>query len=184
MTIADDSGPAGDKRVWDLFLKAPRDQGVRQTHLRWYALRAEQYLKALPDTPLESHSAADVTGYLQEIGRAGRLKDWQYRQLGEAREILFTKAVRAPWAQGFDWGCWKDSARSLGDDHATLARGAPVQTETRRDPGSGGGVLGRVLRRHPDIIQALVGKIRRRAYSIRTEQAYERCVCRFVAFVR
>jgi uncharacterized protein HemY len=80
MTIADDYRPARDKRVWDLFLNALRDQGVKQTHLRWYAFRAEQYLKALSDKPLELHSAEDVADYLQEIGRAGRLKDWQYRQ--------------------------------------------------------------------------------------------------------
>jgi integron integrase len=182
MTIADDYLPARDKNVWDLFLKALRDQGVRQTHLRWYAFRAEQYFKAFPDTPLARHTAADVTGYLQEIGRAARLKDWQYRQLVEALEVLFTKAVRSPWAQGFDWSYWKDSARSLGDDHATLARDGAVEAEGRRDPGSGGGVLGQVRRRHPDIIQALVGEIRRRAYSIRTEQAYEQWVCRFIAF--
>ena len=182
MTIADDTRPARGKGVWDLFLKALRDQGVRQTHLRWYAFRAEQYLKAFPDTPLARHSAADVTGYLQEIGRAARLKDWQYRQLVEALQVLFTKAVQAPWAKGFDWGYWKDSTRSLGADHATLARDVPVQAQARGDPGAGGGVLGRVRRRHPDIIEALVGEIRRRAYSIRTEQAYEQWVCRFVAF--
>jgi integron integrase len=57
-----------------------------------------------------------------------------------------------------------------------------VEAEDRRDPGSGAGVLEGVRRRHPEIIKALVGEIRRRAYSIRTEQAYEQWVCRFVAF--
>jgi integrase len=88
----------------------------------------------------------------------------------EALQVLFTKAVRASWAKGFDRGYWKDSARSLGADHATLARDGAVEGMARRDPGSGGGVLGRVRRRHPHIIKALVGEIRRRAYSIRTVQ--------------
>jgi hypothetical protein len=42
MTIADDSRPAGDKRVRDHILKALRNQGVKQPHLCWYAFRTEQ----------------------------------------------------------------------------------------------------------------------------------------------
>jgi hypothetical protein len=90
MTIAEASRPAGDKRVWDLFLKALRDQGVKQARLSWYAFRTVQYRKALQYTLLERHSTADVTGYLQEIGRTTRLKDWQYRQLVDALRVLFT----------------------------------------------------------------------------------------------
>jgi integron integrase len=148
-------------------------------------IRAEQYLKAYPATPLSRHRPEEVSAYLEEIGRKGGLKDWQFRQVVDALEALFCKVVVAPWASRFDWGHWKDSARSLEPRHATIARDAPL-------PRPGGGPdrqeadprLGPVRGTHAEVLHALIAEIRRRAYSIRTEQAYEHWACRFIAFSR
>jgi len=42
-----------------------------------------------------------VSGYLEEIGRKGSLKDWQLRQVVDALEALFCKVVMVPWAGRF-----------------------------------------------------------------------------------
>jgi Site-specific recombinase XerD len=77
----------------------------------------------------------------------------------------------------------KDSARSLASDHATIARDTPLdRVPRRRDPGVVNSRLDPVRKTHGDIRTALIAEIRRRAYSIRTEQAYEQWVCRFIAF--
>jgi hypothetical protein len=79
-------------------------------------VRVEQYLKAYPATPLSRHRPEEVRAYLEEIGRKGGLEDWQFRQIVDALDALFCKVVVAPWAARFDWGHWKDSARSLTCD--------------------------------------------------------------------
>jgi len=126
-----------------------------------------------------------VSAYLTEIGRKGGLKDWQFRQVVEALEALFCKVVVAPWASQFDWGYWKDSSRSLEPNHATIARDAPLPRASgghdRQETAEG---LGPVRGTHAHVLHALVAEIRRRAYSIRTEQAYEHWACRFIAFCR
>ena len=40
----------------------------------------------------------------------------------------------------------------------------------------------RVRQEHSEVLASLVAEIRRRSYSIRTEQAYQGWVCRFIAF--
>jgi hypothetical protein len=105
--------PGTDAKFSGGFLEAVRAQGVRAPYDRWYVIRGEQYLKAYPDTSLLMHRPDDVKAYLTEIGRKGSLKDWQFRQVVAAPETMFYKVVVAPWAGRFDWGYWKDSARSL-----------------------------------------------------------------------
>ncbi len=177
--------PGTDAKFWDGFLEVVRAQGVRAPYDRWYAIRAEQYLKAYPDTPLSRHRPEEVSGYLEGIGRKGNLKEWQFRQIVDALETMFCKVVVAPWAGRFDWGYWKDSSRSLERNHATIARDAPLsrssglQDRQEADPG-----LGPVRGTHGEVLYALIAEIRRRAYSIRTEQAYEHWARRFIAFCR
>ena len=182
----DPSGaPGRDARFWDGFLEAVRAQGVRAPYHRWYVIRAEQYLKTHPDTPLSRHKPEEVSAYLEEIGRKGGLKDWQFRQVVEALETMFCKVAVAPWADRFDWGYWRDSARSLEPHHATIARDLPLPRangcQDRQEAGPG---LGPVRGTHGEVLHALIAEIRRRAYSIRTEQAYEHWACRFIAFCR
>ncbi|MGH9962418.1 MAG: hypothetical protein ACREBC_35765, partial [Pyrinomonadaceae bacterium] len=79
----------------------------------------------------EAPVAAQARGgwcLLEEIGRKGSLKDWQFRQVVDALEALFCRFVVAPWAGQFDWGYWKDSCRSL----ATIARDGPLPRASGR----------------------------------------------------
>ncbi len=156
-------------------------QGVKPTAVRWYVIRAEQYIHTVSPQRLADHTPQEVTDYLEKLGRTGRMTDWQYRQTVEAIQHVLLIAEVA-WAQQCDWAYWKASAQTLPVHHPTIARevapttltgdGEPTQTHGKCP------VAGRdaqaVWRR------ALIAEIRRRNYSIRTEQAYENWVERFI----
>lgn len=49
------------------------------------------------------------------------MEDWQFVQMVDGVENLLRTAW-APVAAEVDWSFWRDSARSIGRDHPTLAR--------------------------------------------------------------
>ena len=57
---------------------------------RLYVIRVEQYLKALSGKRLANHSAKDVTDYLEAQSRNTKIKDWQFLQIVDAIQNLFT----------------------------------------------------------------------------------------------
>jgi len=176
------------ERFWDRFIENLIKQGAREPFLRWYVRRAEHYRKSHSDKKLARHTADDVNGYMENLGRKGKLKDWQFLQAVDAIQNLFVTAGIKEIA-GVDWNYWRDSARSLTADHATIAREpvpddpaevvSGVNHKKKRNTGS---ALDAIRAKHKIIIERLVAEIRRRKYSIRTEQAYEAWVCRFIAF--
>ena len=60
----------------------------KRTAARWHVLRAEQFLKAFPDRRLSTHDTEEVVGYLEKVGRIGRISDWQLARIVGARQIL------------------------------------------------------------------------------------------------
>jgi hypothetical protein len=176
-------------RFWDRFINNLRKQGVKEKQLHWYVIRAEQYRKAFPDKRLAHHGADDINTYLRTLGRKSDMTDWRFRQSVDAIQNLFMTAG-IPSIEGVDWSFWRDCAITLSPDHATLAR-EPVVSAQEEVPASGKNfkekrhaesALDDIRRKHSQILERLVAEIRRRKYSIRTEQAYEAWVCRFIAF--
>ena len=171
-------GPVG--RFWDRYIESVNKQGVTPPVDRWYVRRSEQYITAFPDKKLVAHTPNDVTNYFANLGRDTSLKDWQFAQVVDAIQNLF-KMVGAKWFDQVDWRYWKNFSRTLSPRHATLAREnaaslGPKDTKRMSE------ALSNVRKVHADILKLLVREIRRRNYSIRTEQAYEQWVCRFILF--
>ncbi len=165
------------ERFWDKYIELLRKQGIKESASRWYVKRAEHYIKSFPDKKLAHHSAEDITGYLEKIGRTGQLLDWQYRQVVDAIRNLFL-TITNRWENSIDWQYWLDSSQSLPSDHRTIAREIPtskrvnansLDTKSARNSNS-------------EIISALIKEIRRRDYSISTEQSYESWFIQFAAF--
>jgi integron integrase len=141
---------------------------------------------------LAEHSVADVTEYLARTGRLDGIKDWQFVQAVDAIQNLLETA-RAPVAGQVDWGFWRDSARALEPDHPTIARETAVAASGNTDELPVSGIafkpkrnarseLDSVRECHSGLLERMIAEIRRRKYSIRTEQAYETWVCRFILF--
>lgn len=179
-------------RFWSRFIDLAQHNGVKDTTVRWYVWHAERYLKALAGKRLAEHTGADVTGYLESVGRIGGMEDWQFRQIVDAVQMLLTTA-NANVVGEVDWAYWRDSARTLAPDHPTIARERPglagasavqppisgARFKEKRNPPS---ALDEVRRAHPRLMERLAAEIRRRKYSIRTEQTDEAWVCRFILF--
>ncbi len=177
------SGPSHNPSAgfWDRYTARLRAQEVKPTALRWYVIRAEQYLQAVPQKRLTEHTPQDVTDYLEQLGRIGRMAEWQYCQTVDAIQNLFLMG-EAAWARQFDWAYWKLSARTLPVTHPTIAREAGTVTRRAQTPQTSSVPLARVRDTHAPSLDALMVEIRRRSYSIRTERSYESWVTRYLAF--
>lgn len=177
-----------ESRFWDNFILKTKTYNVAPRAVRWYVRHVEEYIKVHADLRLRRHSPRHVEQYLRDKGRHTRLRGWQFRQIIDALRILFVEMVQTPWAREFPWDDWVDAARSLPDDHATVAR------DYQPLPGSGGhdsgsdledddtGLYERVAEQHPEVIEAFVARIRSRHYSIRTEKSYLGWLTRYIAF--
>ena len=174
-------------RFWNNFIQQLRKQQVSERALRWYVIHAEKYIAAYKDKKLVDHQQDDVTNYLKKQGEIGRKTDWQFYQTIEAIRTLLELAENKRF-EHFDWGHWLDSARSLGPDHATLAResslpGDRIKKYKKTDAVQCGvSLLTSVRNQHESVFHELIAEIRSRHYSIRTEQAYEQWIARFIAY--
>jgi hypothetical protein len=168
-------------RFWDRYIERLQQHGVKENALRWYVIRSEQYLRAYPDKKLADHTPQDVTTYLEALDRHERITDWQFGQVVDALRQLFC-LVNVPWVHQVDWSHWQASTHSLPSNHATIARDRSVAETAAANAQDGRPSLAPVRTQHAAMLRALMTEIRRRSYSIRTEQAYENWVCRFIAF--
>jgi integron integrase len=169
------------RRFWDNYLNRLHKKGISAPYDRWYVRRAEQYIAAFRDKRLGEQTPQDVDSYLAEVGRSGALEDWQFRQVVDAIQNLF-HVVGVAWLDQVDWGHWRDSARSLGRRHPTIAREVSAGDVGEKGAPVNSGAIKAARERHAGLLTALKNEIRRRAYSIRTEDAYEGWVARFIAF--
>lgn len=60
--------------------------------MRWYVIRAEEYLQEVPRRTVSRHSVADVQKYLDEASRKNRLQDWHFKQVVDAIQKLLQVA--------------------------------------------------------------------------------------------
>lgn len=95
--------PDAISRFWDNFIDKTKAYSLKPATIRWHVKHAEAYIEAHAGRRLAAHTAQDVTVYLQEKGRNGRLADWQFAQVVRALQILFVDMVKAPWAVAFPW---------------------------------------------------------------------------------
>ena len=107
MSLANPCPPTCSAEIWGRFLEALSGQRIKQKQWRWYAYRVERYFRTISSKPPEQHVREDVVGYLEALGVNGGLEDWQYAQVVEALQILFSRAVRPSWAIEMDWGTGK-----------------------------------------------------------------------------
>ncbi|HNE14075.1 MAG TPA: hypothetical protein PKK30_12315 [Nitrospira sp.] len=119
-------------RFWDRFRDNLLRKGVKADVVRYCVRQAEQYLQAFAGWRLAEHTADGVNGYLQSLGREGKLEDWQFVQAVGAIQNLIETAG-APAAKAVDWPFWRNSARSLAPSPPTRAR----ESATMDEPVSG-----------------------------------------------
>jgi integron integrase len=166
---------AAESRFWDRYVQVLKNAHVPEKSWRWYVVRVERYLAAHPDQPLRTHSASIVREYLEQAGRDPEMQGWLYRQVVHALQLLFDSLLQASWVPDFDWEYWIVSARELEMSHATIARHNSPMTVTAPPP-LNNGVTSSQWR------EKMIGELRRRNYTIRTEEAYVGWTQRYLRF--
>ena len=173
-------------RFWEKYLKETEKQWVKGDAQRWYVRRVECYLKSLEGRRLGEQRPGDVERYLERVGRDPRVKEWQLAKICHAIQILFANVLEVAWANEVDWDRWRYGGRTLPPEHPTVAKDYTsrpgVASSESAEVGKGASRLREVRREHAKVIERLVRAIRSRHFSIRTEQAYEGWVARFIAF--
>ncbi len=167
-------------RFWGRYIEYIQKQGVKKTACRWYVKRVEQYIQVYPNQKLATHTPALIAQFVEGEGRNITLKEWQFIQIINAIQKLFTM-LGVPWLDEVNWTHWKSFAGTLPQSHATLAREPPLSEhlgQGKYDKNE----LASVRKDNALLLGALITEIRQRNYSIRTEQVYELWVCRFVLF--
>ena len=101
---------------WDQYVELLDRKKVPDKARRWYVTRVESFLSQVKPESLQQLSAEKVTGFFQEISRSGNLADWQYRQTGDAIQILLVDLANAPAGGNIDWDYWREAAVELGPD--------------------------------------------------------------------
>ena len=116
MNINHDSDPANIKRFWDKYISIIRKNNSKTSELRWYVYHAEQYLIANGDMRLTTHTAENISQYLEKLALNTRLADWQFQQAVRAIRNLFV-LIQSDVLHEIDWDDWINGATSLKPDH-------------------------------------------------------------------
>jgi len=169
-------------KFWSDYRRNAEQLGVKESALRWYVIHVEQYIKAAEGKRLREHGPGDTTAYLERLGRSERIEGWQLGQAAHALEILFCRLLCVSWSKEVDWQAWREGSRSLPAEHPTVARDYSSRKYGTSEPSRDFKGLDNVRKHHHETLNRVVSAIRARHYSIRTEQAYEAWVCRFIAF--
>ena len=167
-------------RFWDIYINILIEHEVKESIRRWYVKRVEQYIQRYPNERLRSHSPQHVVDFFTEMGRDGKLSDWQFRQSVDAIRILFCILLKSDFCRLVDWEYWSEASKQLTPRHATLAREAI--NELKDDDDLSDSPTKDIGQCFSDALTRMITEIRRRAYSIRTEQSYEQWVVRFFAY--
>ncbi|MFW5871354.1 MAG: integron integrase [Verrucomicrobiota bacterium] len=181
---SDDERQKQIERFWKQYDQAIVEEGVAEKERKWYVKNARRYIRATTrNVKLSRQAAADVEVYLANIAVRWTLKEWQYEQVVDSVRLLMVKVVKARWARDFPWDKWKEphlyfaeklQLRNEYDESWKPVRGQ----ENFKDTIEGHGwreVFG-------SYIDKLREEVRKKHYSIRTEQTYENWLGRFLAY--
>ncbi|MBT4288785.1 MAG: tyrosine-type recombinase/integrase, partial [Deltaproteobacteria bacterium] len=169
------------KRFWDHYIQILLSKKIHKNAVRWYVIRVEQYLEIHTNKKLIEHNTQDVEAYFQKIGRNKHLLSWQFYQVIHAIQIFFEDFLKTDWAKTFKWEFLINSAKQLENGQPTVVRSysskeGPETTpyNSPKDETLSPGDL--------ELLEKVRSEIRRRHYSIRTEQSYEAWLRRFIGF--
>ena len=169
--------------LWENYTLFLVKQGINKQQVKWYMYRTKEYIAAFPDHYIRTHTPQQVEHYLSTLGHKTRLKAWQFRQAVDAIRILFSLALKTPWAQEFDWEYWQTSAKGLEAGHVTVARDYTDSLADLDEPIAGEARCSIELhQRYKPALAEVVRVVRLKNYAMRTEKTYRAWVARFFYF--
>lgn len=169
-------------KFWHDYRCAVLGEGVDEKSADWYVSAVDCYIKNAEGLSLKTHTVRDMEYYLASTIKKENHDEWQYAQVVDALRVLFQKIVKSDWAAGFPWEQWKEPHLNFpakleiesGDKPWRPVKGK----EFFRDSLDGKGWQ----KLYEKYFEKLRTEIRKRHYSIRTEQSYENWIARFLVF--
>jgi len=155
------------KQFWQGYRAAVLGQGVPTARADWLVRWAQQFARAMPGIPLHARTEAHVRAFLSDLAHRAHVEPWQVDQAQEAVRVLYQECFPLAWARP-----WPLTAHPLEPARRSLQR------RSFRDEVSSSAVDAA----HQEVLTRLRTEIRVRHYSLRTEQAYEHWMRRFVTF--
>ncbi len=153
------------KSFWEAYEEAALQSGVSPPMVQWYNRWIRWFVRSCSGaTKLRSCSAGDVGLFLQAIRGNPRFTPWHIEQASEALRVLYQHLFHAGWAE-----TWEFAAGHVAEPVAAPAPeslfGGAKGTESKEQ-----------------LLKRLRSTLRSLHYSIRTEQAYEQWLKRFLNF--
>ena len=173
--------PRATPSGWQTYLLALLDRNIPEAARPWYVRQLKSFIARLKGEgiSLDRASKDDVANYLRFRGADESLKEWQFVQCVDALEIYFAEVLQPVWLPEIDWAYWKAASQALAGDHATVAR----ESGQRPSDSGHGTTVAHVHADYSPAIEALIGEIRLRHFSIRTEQTYVHWVERLFRYL-
>ena len=170
-------------RFWDKYIEKTKRYKLRPGACRWYVKHVESYIKFHEGMKLSSHQPEQVEAFLIYKSKHKRIKDWQFRQIVQALEILYVELIKPGWVAPFPWEDWSRLAENLPSDKDEQDKVAENIVVDMKMLGSfNSRLLKKVEKAFPEYVEDLVKCIRIKKYSIKTEQAYLNWFLRYVNF--
>lgn len=173
--------------LWGAFHNNLLGHGIEPDHVVWYVRWAQEFAKSKKG-PLVSRSGADIMHYLEKVARRPQIRGWQIKQAVHALRFLYQEQLDSAWAGKWEWDKAEQHALSLTGKNSVVrpdSRGGERAIYSGADRLFADTIPGREFKiKHSEFIDSLRKEIRRRHYSLRTEQTYESWAMRFLAFHR
>lgn len=188
----------GAVRLWQLFNEKLISLGIDPKQAAWFVKWAVGFAKSMKG-PLASRTSADVLRYLEKLAKGSNIKEWQVKQAVQALQHLYQDQLDTAWARKWQWDKGEAHALALLRQQAEAAPAksqlplsqtkdslnTPPPEDLQADDNifdhsSASDLKGS----HADLLAKLKLEIRKRHYSIRTEQAYLAWTLRFLSFCR
>jgi len=151
---------------WDAYRRLILKNGVPQVKSTWYIKWIYRFVAFFEGIPLEARTADYIKSFLVKLKREPRVAEWQVMQASEALRMLYQEHFRMTWAQ--EWS----KTTYVSEDIILKGR------ELFRDE-AGSKDADAVYK---EIFVRFRSEMRRRHYSMRTEQSYKEWIRRFLFF--
>ena len=155
-----------NSEFWAKYKNRILKEGVTPGKSTWYIKWAYRFAAFFDGIPLETRTSDHVKFFLVRLRRDPRIGEWQIEQASDALRILYQMHFNMTWAQ--DWVTATYVSEDLWSKERTLFRDQITSKE--------------VDIVYSDVFGRFRTELRRRHYSLRTEQSYADWIRRFLIF--
>lgn len=167
---------------WDEYIATIQKLGRPPSRSKWYVIRVERFLKAHPELSIDQFEPAHIEGWFGRQSRGEDVQQWQFSQTVDAIQILFVHVVRPDWASSFNWLAWENKRVDKPPKPESPVPKPAKPNRPDKEAVTSKRALSPTRALHADLLRQVANEIRRRAYSIRTEDAYLGWITRFLHF--